>query len=64
MPVPKKRVSHSRKGMRQAHDFLTSKSAIVCPKCAAPVLRHRACGVCGYYRGREVTKIQTETAAS
>lgn len=28
-----------------------------CPKCKAPVLSHRACPACGYYKGREVVKM-------
>jgi large subunit ribosomal protein L32 len=31
---------------------------ILCPKCKEPVLPHRACPACGYYRGREVVAVE------
>lgn len=54
MPVPKKRTSKSKRDMRRAHDGLKAVFGIVCPNCAAAVLRHRVCGQCGYYRGKQV----------
>ena len=54
MPVPKKRTTKSRRNMRRAHDSLDRTFAVVCPKCAEPTLRHRACGNCGTYRGVQV----------
>jgi large subunit ribosomal protein L32 len=31
---------------------------IACPKCKEPVLPHRACAACGFYKGREVVKVE------
>ncbi|MEZ4754042.1 MAG: 50S ribosomal protein L32 [Bdellovibrionota bacterium] len=55
MAVPKKRTSKSRRNMRRSHDALKRTFAVVCPNCAEPSLRHRACLSCGHYRGRQVT---------
>jgi len=57
MAVPKKKTSKSRRDQRRAHDFLKRTFAIICPNCAEPVLRHRACTACGQYRGRKVVEI-------
>ncbi|WP_018125970.1 50S ribosomal protein L32 [Desulfovibrio oxyclinae] len=53
MALPKKKTSRSRKGMRRAHDGLTAPNVVYC-ECGEPVLPHRACDVCGNYKGRQV----------
>jgi large subunit ribosomal protein L32 len=63
MAHPKRRHSTSRKGMRRAHDFLVSPSLGTCPKCGQQSRSHQVCGYCGYYRGVEVIKVETEEAA-
>jgi large subunit ribosomal protein L32 len=60
MAVPKKRTSKSKRNMRRAHDALTPTYAIICPNCGEPVLRHRACKGCGYYRGRQVVAVKSK----
>lgn len=30
-----------------------------CPKCKEPVLPHRACAACGYYKNREVIAVES-----
>lgn len=57
MAVPKKRTSHSRRNMRRSHHALKPQLGVVCPKCAEPVLRHRACASCGEYRGKAVKTV-------
>lgn len=52
MAVPKKRTSRSKRNMRRSHDALTLPNGVICIKCSALRLRHRACGECGYYKGR------------
>jgi large subunit ribosomal protein L32 len=61
MAVPKKKTSRSRRNMRRSHDGLVRTYASTCPNCGVAILRHRACGSCGHYRGRQVVK-GTETA--
>jgi large subunit ribosomal protein L32 len=60
MSVPAKRRPKSEGRRRRAHHALKKKNLSVCPKCKKPVLPHRACGFCGYYKGREVLKMQTK----
>ncbi len=56
MPVPKRRTSKRVKNQRRAHDALTPPQWSSCAKCGEPVLPHRACAHCGFYRGRVVLK--------
>ncbi|KAJ7660960.1 ribosomal L32p protein family-domain-containing protein [Mycena polygramma] len=47
LAVPKKKVSHSRKSMREANKGLKDKQNIVnCPGCGAPKLAHHLCSHC------------------
>jgi len=64
MAVPKKRTSKSKRDMRRSHDALKANYGSICPNCSAPALRHRACGACGQYRGRQIIKIETEETKS
>ena len=54
MPVPKRRVSKSRRNMRRAHLALNPISVVYCSNCQAPCLPHSVCESCGTYRGRRV----------
>lgn len=56
MPHPKKRPSKGRKLRRRAHHALKAKQLVACASCGASILSHRACGVCGSYKGRTVVK--------
>jgi len=58
MPNPVKRHSKTRRNQRRAHDFLMAPSLSRCPKCGEAKLPHRACGHCGYYKGREILAIE------
>jgi large subunit ribosomal protein L32 len=57
--VPKKRTSKMRRNRRRAanSNLREAVQVILCPKCKEPVLPHRACAACGYYRGREVIAV-------
>ncbi len=54
MAVPKRKTSKSRKRKRRSHHGLEVKSLTLCPKCGSPMMPHRACPECGYYKGRQV----------
>lgn len=54
MPNPKRRHSKARRNARRAHDSLANPATSICPNCGEAKLPHRACGHCGYYRGRQV----------
>ncbi|NLB60458.1 MAG: 50S ribosomal protein L32 [Lentisphaerae bacterium] len=54
MAVPKRKQSKSRVRSRKRSHKITLPAARPCPHCSKPQLPHRACGACGYYRGRQV----------
>jgi large subunit ribosomal protein L32 len=56
MPVPKRKVSKSRRNMRRAHNALTALNFSKCSNCSAPRLPHSVCESCGFYKGRFVAK--------
>ena len=59
MGVPKKRTSKMRRDRRRAanNNLRSAVQVTKCPKCKEPVLPHRACSACGYYKGREVVAV-------
>jgi large subunit ribosomal protein L32 len=61
--VPKRRTSRSKGKMRRAnHDKVAAPTLVACPHCGEPVVPHRACASCGYYKGRSVKRgTATET---
>jgi large subunit ribosomal protein L32 len=62
MAVPKKKTSQSRRDMRRSHHALKPTSHAECPNCGEVKLPHHLCAACGYYDGREVVAVPTETA--
>ncbi|MGB6065060.1 MAG: 50S ribosomal protein L32 [Desulfomonilaceae bacterium] len=58
MPVPKKRVSRTRRDKRRTHKKLTPVNLVQCPHCSQFMMPHRVCPGCGFYKGRSV--IETE----
>ena len=60
MPVPKRKTTHSKKKMRSAGKMVKKVNLSVCPNCMAPKLPHRICESCGYYRGKQILKIEEE----
>jgi large subunit ribosomal protein L32 len=52
MPHPKRRISKSRRDKRRTHDKAVASTLTTCSNCAAPVLYHRVCNECGYYKGK------------
>ena len=63
MAEPKKRLTSSRSGKRRSHLRLRSKSLSICPKCKSPVLPHRVCPNCGFYKGENVFKLEEKAQA-
>lgn len=59
-PLPKKRLSRSRRGRRRAHDALTLKQLAKCETCGAYHLAHHVCKKCGSYRGVTVIEVEDE----
>lgn len=52
MPHPKRRISKSRRDKRRTHDKAVASTLTTCSNCGAPVLYHRVCNECGYYKGK------------
>lgn len=58
MPVPKKKVSKSRRGKRRSHHHLSLPNLSVCPHCHEVKPPHQVCPNCGQYKGKEVLRIE------
>ncbi len=58
MPNPKRRHSKARRGKRRAHDALRAPQTALCPNCQEPRLQHRVCPKCGYYKDRQVVRVE------
>ncbi|MBN2417170.1 50S ribosomal protein L32 [bacterium] len=54
MPLPKRKISKSRRDKRRTHQKLDAVNVSECSHCHQPKLPHRACPNCGYYDGRLV----------
>lgn len=64
MGLPSKRRTKTSKRDRSSHFALKPKQLGSCPKCGKPVLPHRACSICGTYKGKEVIKIKTKAKST
>ena len=59
MAVPKKKVSNARRDKRRSSVWkLEAPSLSKCTQCGELKMPHRVCPVCGYYKGREVIKVE------
>ncbi len=63
MPLPSFRSSRSKVRRRRSHHALKPTGHVVCTNCNAPVLPHRACKACGFYKGRNVRGASVTMAA-
>lgn len=61
--VVRMRHNRSQTGQHRAHLALKKRGLAKCAQCSAPVLNHRACAKCGYYRGRATLKVKAEKKA-
>lgn len=58
MAVPKYKTSKSRTRRRRVVNMRLAAPALsVCSNCGNPVLRHRLCGKCGFYRGNQIIEV-------
>ncbi len=56
MANPKYKTSHSKTRRRRANIRLEMPNFVPCPNCKEPKLLHHVCGICGFYKGKEVLK--------
>lgn len=59
-PLPKRKVSKSRRNRRRAHDSLSLKHLVVCDSCGEYRIAHQVCRNCGSYRGQQVMDVDDE----
>ncbi len=59
-PLPKRKVSKSRRNRRRAHDSLSLNHLVICETCGEYHIAHRVCPKCGSYRGEEVMDVDDE----
>ena len=58
MAVPKRRNTSSKRNARRAnHDKVAAPNIVPCPNCSAPMVSHRVCPACGFYKGRQVITV-------
>jgi len=60
MANPKRRHSAERQATRRANWKLKKLNLSVCPQCKSMKRPHRACPHCGYYKGKQVVKVEKE----
>ncbi len=61
MAVPKRRVSKARRDKRRSNVWkLTAPAFSKCPNCGELKLPHRVCKSCGFYKGKEVIKVNED----
>ncbi|MBI3616993.1 MAG: 50S ribosomal protein L32 [Candidatus Omnitrophica bacterium] len=60
MALPKRQHSKQRGRKRRTHYKVTMASLGKCPQCKKPILSHRVCPSCGYYKGKPVLEIKVE----
>lgn len=54
MPLPKRQHSKQRGRKRRTHWKATVASLCPCSQCQKPIVPHRICPFCGYYRGTQI----------
>jgi large subunit ribosomal protein L32 len=52
MAHPKHKISKTRRDKRRTHYKAVAPTVALCSNCGAPVLFHRVCSECGYYKGK------------
>lgn len=60
MPAPKRKHSRARSRKKRTHWRISLPKTVPCPNCGEPILPHRVCPYCGYYKGSPVIQIKTK----
>ncbi|MCX6182921.1 MAG: 50S ribosomal protein L32 [Bacteroidetes bacterium] len=56
MAHPKRRHSTTRRDKRRTTYKAVAPTLSTCSNCNQPVLYHRVCGACGYYKGKQAVE--------
>lgn len=56
-PLPKRKVSRSRRNRRRSHDHLSLNHLVECENCGEYHVSHQVCPACGSYNGETVIDI-------
>ncbi len=59
-PLPKRKISRTRRDKRRTHDSLTLKHLVPCESCGEYHVSHQVCPKCGSYNGETVVEIEEE----
>ncbi|RKX66922.1 MAG: 50S ribosomal protein L32 [Tenericutes bacterium] len=57
MAVGPRRLSRHRQAKRRTHQKLSKPESVLCTNCGAVAKPHNVCTSCGFYKGKEVIKI-------
>ena len=63
MAVPFRKVSKTRRDMRRTHYKVTANGLVECTNCGAKIRPHRACPICGFYKGADTSKKVNEVVS-
>lgn len=58
MAVQQRKVTSSRKAMRNSHSHLDVKLLVSCKKCTKKIMPHRVCNNCGYYKNKRIINVE------
>ena len=58
MPVPFRRHSKTRTAKRRTHQGTKQPTITMCSNCGLQIPPHTVCKHCGYYKGKEVIKLE------
>ena len=59
-PLPKRKVSSTRRNKRRAHDSLSLNHLVTCESCGEYHISHRVCPNCGTYKGETVMDVDED----
>ena len=60
MPNPKRQHSRQRQRKRRTHYKASIPQIGTCPQCQKPILSHRVCPFCGFYKGKLVLAVKVK----
>lgn len=59
-PLPKRKISKSRRNRRRSHHRHQLNHLVVCETCGEYHISHRVCPHCGSYDGEEIIEVDDE----